>query len=204
MNNFDVERKAFEQFKETLEQDPILKNDIEEAFSLVLTRFATSIRENRFVVGGVIEAIIAASLRASGIEAENVGADETRIDIRIPGGGFSVKGHFSIKSRDIRLINVLGASSSTRWETATLFVLHGKGIAYADPNLITSPAIIRVSDAIVIRYSALCQFLNMRPKYLINCNVPPMLTDPANSELASRTIAREVLASTEKLKRYVY
>lgn len=55
MNNFDVRRKAFEQFKETLEQDPILKNDIEEAFSLVLTRFATSIRENRFVVGGVIE-----------------------------------------------------------------------------------------------------------------------------------------------------
>ncbi len=197
---FTVEREAFKKLKQAVEGDDELRRDIELAIGQLLQRFATSIRENRFIVGGVLEVILVAALRASGIQAEDVGISEQRIDIKIPRGGFSVKGHFK-RTGDIRLINVLGESSETEWDTATLFVLHGIGIGYADPDLIGETK--RTSDAIVLRYSALRDFLHRNREYLIVCEIPPARSDTVGSELVSRSIAREILKETKKLANYV-
>lgn len=197
--NFQAERAAFRKLKQSVEDDPELKHELETAFRELLTRFATTIYENRFVVGGAIEVILLAALRASGIEARDVGAEETRIDIRIPTGGFSVKGHFS-NSGDVRLINVLGDSEQTAWKEATLFVLYGIGIGYADPKLLEDQnAVRRTKDAIVIRYSVLRGFFSQNSEWLIQCEIPQALQNRNESELVSRTVAREILAKTPKL-----
>lgn len=198
---FQAERAAFEQFKRAVENDPVLKQDIETALRELLGRFSTSIYENRFVVGGALEVIMVAALRAAGIDAADVGAEEERIDIRIPGGGFSVKGHFR-GSGNIRLINVLGESSQTIWSEATLFVLHGVGIGYADPDLLSHrTAVHRTGDAITVRYSELLAFLAQNPNWLIPCEVPQSLQNESQSELVSRALARQILEHTQKLSK---
>jgi hypothetical protein len=199
-SRFAAERAAFGKLKRAVEKDPDLRGDIELAIGQLHERFATSIRENRFIVGGVLEVVLVAALRAAGVKAEDVGTSEQRIDIKIPDGGFSVKGHFK-RTGDIRLINVLGESSATEWDTATLFVLHGIGIGYADPDLIGETK--RTSDAVVLRYAALRDFLRQNPKYLIVCDIPPARRDAAGSELVSRSIAREILKGTKKLANYM-
>jgi hypothetical protein len=146
-----------------------------------------------------VEVILVAGLRAAGIDAKDVGVQERRVDIEIPGGGFSVKGHFS-GSGDIRLINVLGTSQATAWDTATLFVLHRLGIGYADPDTIGEGAVRRVSDAVVLRYSDLENLLVNNPQWLIRCEVPSVSRDLEHSELVSRLVAQEVLRKTRKLK----
>jgi hypothetical protein len=199
-SRFAAEREAFEKLKRAVERDKDLREDIELAIGQLLKRFATSIRENRFIVGGVLEVILVAALRAAGVEAEDAGVSEQRIDIKIPMGGFSIKGHFR-GTGAIRLINVLGESPEAEWDTATLFVLHGIGIGYADPDLIGETK--RTSDAITLRYTALRDFLRQHPEYLIVCDVPSARSETEGSELVSRSIAREILKETKKLARYM-
>lgn len=190
----EAEREAFKQLKSRMEKDPELKNQVEKALSALLTRFSTKPYENRFVVGGAVEVIMVAALRAAGVDAADVGTEQGRIDIRLPGGGLSVKGRFQ-DNNSIRLINVLGESEQTEWQEATLFVLHGVGIGYADPELLKRyDAVEREKDAWVMRYSVLLEFLNENPEWLIACEVPRSLEDPSKSDLVSRELARQILS----------
>lgn len=54
VSRFTVERSAFAQLKQAMNSDSILKREVEHALGLLLGRFATSVRENRFVVGGAL------------------------------------------------------------------------------------------------------------------------------------------------------
>jgi len=73
MSAFSSEREAFEKMKHAVENNPDLKSDIEFCLKSLLLRFATSLRENRFVVGGALEVIVMTALRASGVECQDVG-----------------------------------------------------------------------------------------------------------------------------------
>lgn len=199
---YNSERLTFETLKKGVESDSILKTDIEDAFSSVLTRYATRIYENRFLVGGVCEVILISALRATGVQAVDCAIQDDRYDISIPNGQFSVKGHFSQGTSDIRLINVLGNSSNSEWDVGTIFVIAGLGIGYADPDLLPNST-HRVSDAVVLRYQKLIKFLSDHGQFLIACQIPYTLKDTKNSELASRTVAREILKNTQKLKDFV-
>ncbi len=199
---YEQERSAFAQMKHVLETKQELKADFEDCLSNLLSRFATKIRENRFIVGGALEMFLTALLLACGIDAEDVGTTDERVDIRIRGnGGFSVKGHFS-RTGDIRLINTLGTSGYARWDSATIFVLYNLGIGYADPELLPNQA-RTVADAIVIRSRAVREFLTANPQYLIALSVPAPLQEESRSELVSRVVAREILAKTKILKHYL-
>lgn len=201
-SRFSAEREAFEQLKHAVDNDPELRKDIEIALQQLLGRYSTSIRENRFIVGGALEVILTAALRAAGVQAEDVGVSEQRIDIRIHNnGGFSIKGHFKGKT-NIRLINVLGDSPQTEWDTATIFVLHNVGIGYADPELLPD-ATERAADALVMKYTDLQNFLKNNRNFLIECSVPSALQNPSESELVSRVVAREILKGTKKLVEYI-
>lgn len=81
-SRFTAERAAFYQLKQAMEGDALLKSDIETALAALLGRFATTIYENRFVVGGALEVIMVAALRAAGVDATDVGAQEERLDVR--------------------------------------------------------------------------------------------------------------------------
>ena len=54
VSRFTVERSAFAQLKQAIDSNSILKQEVEPALELLLGRFATSVRENRFVVGGAL------------------------------------------------------------------------------------------------------------------------------------------------------
>ncbi len=203
VSRFTNEREAFQRLKEAIEQDEALRADIEKALKELLGRFSTTIRENRFVVGGALELILVAALRAAGVKAEHVGVEEERIDIKLESGGFSIKGHFSRSGGAIRLINTLGESEETKWETATLFVIYGIGIGYADPELIPEKRVERVKDALVLKYGVIRKFLSEHPHFLIDLSVPSPLSDASRSELVSRTLAREILQKTSRLKDYM-
>jgi hypothetical protein len=203
ISRFAAERGAFAQLKQKIDHDDKLRQEVEYTLAQLLRRFATSVRENRFVVGGVLEVILTAALRAAGVAAEDVGISEERIDIRIPNGGFSVKGHFS-GTGNIRLINVLGDSTQAEWSEGTLFVLHEMGIGYSDPELLGAGATKREKDAIVLRYNQLKQFLETNPAYLISLQVPKATKEEKQSELVSRAVAREILRDAPTLWKALY
>jgi hypothetical protein len=203
ISRFAAERGAFAQLKQKIDHDDKLRQEVEYTLAQLLGRFATSVRENRFVVGGALEVILTAALRAAGVAAEDVGISEERIDIRIPNGGFSVKGHFS-GTGNIRLINVLGDSTQAEWSEGTLFVLHGMGIGYSDPELLGAGATKREKDAIVLRYNQLKQFLETNPAYLISLQVPQATKEEKQSEPASRAVAREILRDAPTLWKALY
>jgi hypothetical protein len=203
ISRFAAERGAFAQLKQKIDHDDKLRQEVEYTLAQLLGRFATSVRENRFVVGGALEVILTAALRAAGVAAEDVGISEERIDIRIPNGGFSVKGHFS-GTGNIRLINVLGDSTQAEWSEGTLFVLHGMGIGYSDPELLGAGATKREKDAIVLRYNQLKQFLETNPAYFIALQVPQATKEEKQSELVSRAVAREILRDAPTLWKALY
>ena len=203
ISRFAAERGAFAQLKQKIDHDDKLRQEVEYTLAQLLGRFATSVRENRFVVGGALEVILTAALRAAGVAAEDVGISEERIDIRIPNGGFSVKGHFS-GTGNIRLINVLGDSTQAEWSEGTLFVLHGMGIGYSDPELLGAGATKREKDAIVLRYNQLKQFLETNPAYFISLQVPQATREEKQSELVSRAVAREILRDAPTLWKALY
>jgi hypothetical protein len=203
ISRFAAERGAFAQLKQKIDHDDKLRQEVEYTLAQLLGRFATSVRENRFVVGGALEVILTAALRAAGVAAEDVGISEERIDIRIPNGGFSVKGHFS-GTGNIRLINVLGDSTQAGWSEGTLFVLHGMGIGYSDAELLGAGATKREKDAIVLRYNHLKQFLETNPAYFISLQVPQATREEKQSELVSRAVAREILRDAPTLWKALY
>ncbi len=200
---FEKERLAFAKMRHVVETNPDLREDFEQCLADLLSRFATKIRENRFIVGGALEVFVTALLRACGVDARDVGTSDEHIDIQLgEGGGFSVKGHFS-QSGDIRLINTLGASGYATWDSATIFVIHNTGLGYADPELLPNKA-RTVSDAVVINSNVVKNFLYENPGYLVQISVPTPLQDETRSDLVSRVVAREILAKTKVLKDYLH
>ena len=89
-------REVFRRFKTGLEQDRALLNELLNSFRLLLTERSTTYDENRFIVGGAVEHIMAAAMRCVGLNnVEVVGFEEYRVDIRVQGREFSVKSQFA-------------------------------------------------------------------------------------------------------------
>jgi hypothetical protein len=199
---YESERAVFGQFKDKMDQDVPLREQVQSAIRILLSEYNTTIHENRFVVGGVLERIIGAAMRAAGISAAtNVGKYNPRIDIGIGNGqGFSVKGGFT-RGGNVRLINVLGAGEGGGWREASIFVLAKIGIAYADPELLPD-ATYSSGDAVLLRRTKLTDFLNNHPEYLIQCEVPTKATDITNSKMASETVASELLDRFDRLRQF--
>lgn len=200
---FQKQRRAFQRLRHTLHTDAELRAEVELALHKVLRSYPTKIRENRFVVGGVVEVILVAAFRAAGLPAADVGPREARVDIELQGGGgFSVKGHFG-GSGDIRMINVLGESVGAAWEDPTLFVMSGLGIGYADPDLVSleyDAMVKRHRDAVAVRASRIKRWFRANADWVIECVVPERSPPSKDSRLASREIAHAILESTPRLK----
>lgn len=200
---FREQRQAFQRLRDTLRTDAELREEVELALSEVLRSFPTRIRENRFVVGGVVEVILLAAFRASGIPAADVGPRADRVDIELGGGeGYSVKGHFG-GNGDIRMINVLGESVGATWDEPTLFVISGLGIGYADPDLLSDKydeVVKRRGDAVAVRASRIKRWLRANADWVIECLVPERSPPSEGSRLASREIAQAVLDATPRLR----
>lgn len=207
------ERQFFTDYRRSLNKRPDLASDIVESISTVLAAYNSSVWENRFIVGGVVEQIIGSSARAMGLQVANAGKQnqgyDLKVGIRRP-VGISVKGQFNSKgSGNINLVNVRKKQGKLsqdeavqRWSSATMFVIAGIGIGYADneqvPHLVQS-----TSDAVQIKVTGLRKWWEEKQNqcWLIELPVPLKPKAPA-VRVASDTVATYIFADFPTLKKY--
>jgi hypothetical protein len=155
------------------------------------------------VVGGAVEHILGAVMRASGIPVVNRGHAESGLDLRTHDAGFSVKATFQTGWADLRLINSLGSSAQRVWKEPTILVLGARGVGYVDPQLL--PGATKSSgDALVLPGRAYREFLSAVPEYLCAVPVPLSPSNRQASKLASYAVAEEILGRIQfaRLRRF--
>jgi len=198
--SFKEERQLFSAYKSGVEGNPVVLNEFLAACNAVNLRFDTAIYENRFIVGGVVEQLVGASMRAVGCEVDNVAKTSRGVDLSSSSldVGFSVKAQFK-KGGEIRLVNTMGGSGATAtWTHATIFVIVGVGIGYADPDLILSGLVPR-SDVLTLKLSALAELWATQTQYLIQCDVPAKPAKSSHSRVASDVVAQDIMIDFKNL-----
>ncbi|MCY3936544.1 MAG: hypothetical protein OXG09_11240 [Chloroflexi bacterium] len=192
---YHQERKYFEFLKKNLQDD--IKAEFENAVSTLIGRYNTSIRENRFTVGGAIEIFTLGLLRSAEIDALPYSSQEDAGDILLPNHIIlSIKSSFR-KPHSIRLMNKQGTGSRD-WSTATLFILSGIGILYGDPDMIHECEINDAGDSIMLRSRAIRRIAKDSSN-IIAMKIPekPDKAAAGSSLMASNAIARQVLIDEE-------
>jgi len=199
---FDRERAAFAAFRLAIDGREAVRQQMERAIAEVYWTYDTTLRENRFTVGGVVEFVVGAALRACGVGVRHKGTVDGDIDLLFDEGdvGYSIKAIF--KGTGTRLVNTMGtAPTAERWQAATLFLLSGTGIVYADPALpwwvANRDRCIRPSgDAITVSKRCIVAFATEHQEWLAPCRLPeerdrPQRPHPARSHSAD--LAAQVL-----------
>lgn len=197
---FEKEREVFTKFHSALDSNPVFLDEFLGACSAVNQRYNTAIFENRFIVGGVVEQLLGAAMRGVGIEIENVAKTSRGVDLYSPtlNVGLSVKAQFK-RGPEFRLVNTMGGSGATAvWDHATIFIVVGIGIGYADPELASSGLIAR-SDVLVLKTDALKELWAANPNYLIECDVPAKPDDSGLSRVASDVVAQDIMIDFRSL-----
>ncbi len=201
---FQRERAGFHTFKHCFEQDATLRQELKRAISALYARYDTAIRENRFVVGGALEIILGAALRACGLPVRHRGTETVEWDLLFDGGegGYSIKS--LPKSTSTRLVNVLNRPvTPDLWRVATLFVLR-EGLVYADPELPwwqarrnTPGILIPRSDALEIKRKTIRAFADANPAWFLPWDVFEALDAP-KSRRQVRTASYDVATAILK------
>lgn len=188
------EEAVFRKFRENSGQ---ARQEVESALRELIYEYSTSNRENRFVVGGAAEIIIAAAMRASGIDTDNLGHAGEGADlatfVEAVGNRFSIKAVFSRKSSTTRLVNFLGEGGGRQWSDPTLFVLPGIGIVLGHPGHTNLASAVRVlADALVMPLRAVRDHAAAHPELVISLDFP---FDPGTGRrVASVDVARSILS----------
>ncbi len=197
MRKFNLERNFFKDFRSKCMATQSLEivNEFVKAVKHLLEEYDTSIYENRFIVGGVIEYIFIALLKALGFNASHSGENDKRTDISVEYRGnelrFSIKTNFTGKG-DIRLINKLGRGSEIFWDEPTIFLISGIGIVYADPGFLGDRTIDK-GDAIVINVNCIKDFSDKNSYYKVNLEIPIKSEISSSFHTASFDVAKSVL-----------
>ena len=186
-------RDIFRRLRDGLNDNPEVLDELLRALGLLISEYDTSIRENRFIVGGVTEIILVAAMRCVGIgDAQARGLDLDGEDIVVDGHQISVKSSWTGKRDGIRLINALGDADQRAWETPTIFILANRGIGYADPGLLPS-ATRSTKDAVVLPRGPLDNLHNTQPQWFLECLVPTKPQNPQRRRAASEDVAPAIL-----------
>ena len=191
--NYQQARDTFARFKAGLEIQQDVLDELLAAVALLVADYNTTYRENRFIVGGAVEEMVAAAMRCVGLEdVRSVGIANIGPDIFVGDQGFSLKTSFTGRREAIGLINKQG-DSSPQWVDPTIFVLAGAGIGYADPVLLPN-ATREGGDQVSLPRAPLYEMFRRNPDWLLDCEVPikPPTDEPPRS-VASRAVAVEIL-----------
>ncbi len=186
---YEKEREIFRKIKEKLEDERYKENlkEFEAAIKKLVTEYNTANWENRFVVGGALEALFCALLNSVGFKCKWL--KEARYDIEVNGAKFSMKSSFT-GSGDIRLINILG-DERVEWKEATLFFISGLGICYADPYMALETR--HTNDALVINVKRIKENVMNNSEWLIPINIPQKPRNSSKIKTASYDVAKSIL-----------
>lgn len=171
---------SFDLLRDTLARDPALRGELESALRLNVDRVNPSDPGNRFVVGGAVEWIVAASAWAAGALSVPGGHSARGFDLmdlqQAARGMWSVKSASSKSKSEWRITNGLGGSGSG-FRDPTVFVSpHLPGLVFVDPGLhahVTSRA-RQNKDAVVLGFGVVVDHAGAHPE----CVAP--LVAPAN------------------------
>lgn len=196
---FETERDAFKTFAENIAKKPQVLAQFEQAIEQIFWTYDTSIRENRFTVGGVIEYVMGAALRACGVPVHHKGIVDSDIDLLLDESerGFSIKA--ILKGAGTRLVNTMGAQATEdRWRTATIFIIYGAGIVYVDPELDwwvehRRRCIGASGDAITVKKRCVLDFAESHPEWVVPCRLPNE-NDRESRSHPARTHAADIAA----------
>jgi hypothetical protein len=189
-----------------MEADPALLSDVVAAIRTTLDRYNTTVWENRFIVGGVVEQIIGASARALGLAVDNAGKMNQGYDLRIspfPEIGISIKGVFASVNGKHNLVNVRGDGNrvdlSERWTRATIFVMSGVGIGYVDPKF-GQDLVSASGDAVQISGSGLrAWWASTQGEWIIAARIPAKPAAGPTIRVASDPVSLDVLQGFPRL-----
>ncbi|MCY4158327.1 MAG: hypothetical protein OXF48_01790 [Bacteroidetes bacterium] len=196
---FTSERKAFDRLKSHCPSDS--RKEFELASKELILSYNTTIPENRFIVGGAMEVFVCALLRSSDVSAWLYGEQSHGGDIMLPQDKkLSCKGTFTKGWSAVGLINIRG-SGHREWQHATLFIRSGTGIVYGDPTMVDPKEIKHSGDQTALSGKALKELCN-DPLNVMPLDIPfkPPSESTAASEVASRTVALEILRNTQSSK----
>ena len=191
--SYENERHAFVTLKQNMTE--ALVREYLQAIGGLHSQYNTTIRENRFIVGGAIEVFTHAILLATGVQCENCATTSESGDIRLATGEM-----LSIKASgtgitNVKLMNKLG-EGDRHWDTATLFIVPSVGIVYGDPSLVSAKH-IKQDDGITLAGAGL-QALADDPANVIAMDIPrKSKSDVSESKVASHDVAWQVLRSME-------
>lgn len=195
---YERARQIFFDFKSALEVQTDLLEELLGAFEILVEEYNPHYHENRFIAGGAAEVMLAAAMRCVGFEqVVNVGIEEAGIDIVVDGERFSIKTTWSPGSSPFGLVNNIG-EAEPEWTNPTIFVIAGRGIGYADPELL--PGATRWNgNQLQLRRGPLNQLHRDDPRWVLLCDVkfrppPPEERDMADSE----AVATAILHRTER------
>lgn len=186
-------RALWGRFRAGLEGNPAVLGEMLGALRLILNDYSTTLRENRFLVGGAAERLVAITMRAVGLQgarARGLRLDEE--DLVVEGCRISLKCSFTAGKSAIRLVNALGSGSGHTWDVPTLFLLGGRGIGYADAGLLPD-AVMSTGDALILDGQKLARFFEASPAHWYACAVPTKPADPHSIRAASELVVRDVV-----------
>lgn len=168
----------FDQLREALSADPGLRAELEAALDLNVQRVNPSDRAGRFISGGAVEWILAATAFKVGIVTVPGGHNANGFDLRDllndTRGLWSVKNATQSRKSDYRLTNGLGGPGSGFVEPTVFLSPHLPGLVFADPSLHhdLSGAARRNSDAVVLPFSAVQHHARQHPECVAPLRMP--------------------------------
>ena len=194
--NYERERNCFYHLKNNLK--PEARAEYERGVGNLIQIYNTTIYENRFLTGGVVEVFTLALMRTVGIEVEPCGDTGVGGDLILSTGEmFSVKSSFTKVRSNVILVNTRD-DSNTPWTTATLFVLSGIGMVYGDPSMEIEGDLNRAKDNLNIKQAAIARFAK-DPLNFIPMSIPfkPSTEQAIYSKKMSDAVALQLMDELE-------
>lgn len=191
--SYAQERRVFDRLRSACSEGA--KSEYETAVARLLNRYNTTVRENRFIVGGAVKFFTCSLLRSVGIDCSLLEEQSHPGDVLLPNNGkLLIKSTFTGGPADVRLMNKMGGGYQT-WATATLFVISYVGLVYGSPDMVAKKHIQDVDDGTTLTKAGLQSLINM-PNNLFEAEIakkPPAKTT-GFSEKASTAVARQILS----------
>lgn len=195
--SFDAQRKAFDTLRERAPQEAC--KEYVRALEALIYRYNTSVRENRFIVGGAVEVFTCGLLRAAGVMCtpcgnDSVGGDLT-LDEQDAGQGdllISLKSSFVGGPVTIGIVNKLGPNYRP-WTVPTFFVLADVGIVYGDPSMVEKSELKDKPDQLALPKPVLERFIEDPDNVFGLPIVRKPKVNPSGAWLASEAVAYDII-----------
>ncbi len=164
--------------------------------------YNTSIHENRFVVGNVIQrltkTLLDHALSTSNMKCKFKDDGQNGIEICNEKESAIIKVQYTGEVSRITLKNKLSDNLSN-WNWACLIIIGGKGMFYSDHSLVSSDYIKEESGALILTKKGV-EDLIQKEEWKINMDIPQKLKRTNGGKVTSELLTKNLLCGNKKFK----